>query len=112
MENRVEVFDRPEDLHIILRNSSEYTCQFHNSGDNINLYNFSKIDFDGEFSRVCPRLIITTYNILDAARVRSRLRMGLSREQLVDRFPDRMTFSRFQTERGRERNHHHATLDG
>lgn len=79
----------------------EYARQF-NSGEDINLYDFSKIDFDGEFFKSLPSA--DRYNILNAARLRSRLRMGLSKEQLDDMFPDRMAFSRFQIERVRERN--------
>ncbi|KAL0935366.1 DNA excision repair protein rad2 [Colletotrichum truncatum] len=79
----------------------EYARQFHN-GEDINLYDFSKIDFDGEFFKSLPPP--DRYNILNAARLRSRLRMGLSKEQLDDMFPDRMAFSRFQIERVQERN--------
>ncbi|KAK2009570.1 DNA excision repair protein [Colletotrichum eremochloae] len=79
----------------------EYARQFHN-GEDINLYDFSKIDFDGEFFQSLPAA--DRYNILNAARLRSRLRMGLSKEQLDLMFPDRMAFSRFQIERVRERN--------
>ncbi|KAK2060312.1 DNA excision repair protein [Colletotrichum caudatum] len=80
----------------------EYARQFHN-GEDINLYDFNNIDFDGEFFQSLPAA--DRYNILNAARLRSRLRMGLSKEQLDDMFPDRMAFSRFQIERVRERNH-------
>ena len=79
----------------------EYARQFHN-GEDVNLYDFSKIDFNGEFFLSLPPG--DRYNILNAARLRSRLRMGLSKEQLEDMFPDRMAFSRFQIERVRERN--------
>ncbi|OLN84374.1 DNA repair protein rad13 [Colletotrichum chlorophyti] len=79
----------------------EYARHFHN-GEDINLYDFSKIDFDGEFFKSLPPP--DRYNILNAARLRSRLRMGLSKEQLDEMFPDRMAFSRFQIERVQERN--------
>src|SRR5262245_20594775 len=74
---------------------------FH-SGEDINLYDFSKIDFDGDFFKSLPPA--DRYNILNAARLRSRLRMGYSKDQLDTMFPDRMAFSRFQIERVRERN--------
>ncbi|KHN96792.1 DNA excision repair protein Rad2 [Metarhizium album ARSEF 1941] len=80
----------------------EYARQF-NNGEDINLYDFSKIDFDGDFFKSLPPP--DRYNILNAARLRSRLRMGLSKDQLDDMFPDRMAFSRFQIERVKERNH-------
>lgn len=79
----------------------EYARQFH-SGEDINLYDFSKIDFESPFFLSLPAG--DRYNILNAARLRSRLRMGYSKEQLDGMFPDRMAFSRFQIERVRERN--------
>ena len=79
----------------------EYARQF-NSGEDVNLYDFSKINFDGEFFMSLPAG--DRYNILNAARLKSRLRMGLSKEQLEEMFPDRMAFSRFQIERLQERN--------
>ncbi|KAK5942959.1 DNA repair protein rad2 [Knufia obscura] len=79
----------------------EYAKQFH-SGEDINLYDFSKIDFESPFFQSLPAG--DKYNILNAARLRSRLRMGYSKEQLDDMFPDRMAFSRFQIERVKERN--------
>ena len=79
----------------------EYARQFH-SGEDVNVYDFSAIDFDGTFFRSLPAG--DRYNILNAARLRSRLRMGYSKEQLDGMFPDRMAFSRFQIERVKERN--------
>ncbi|KAH8700920.1 DNA excision repair protein Rad2 [Talaromyces proteolyticus] len=79
----------------------EYARQFHN-GEDINLYDFSKIDFDSPFFMSLPAS--DRYNILNAARIRSRLRMGYSKEQLDSMFPDRMAFSKFQIERVKERN--------
>lgn len=79
----------------------EYARQFH-SGEDVNVYDFSAIDFDGPFFRSLPAG--DRYNILNAARLRSRLRMGYSKEQLDGMFPDRMAFSRFQIERVKERN--------
>ena len=93
----------PEDPRIMsVEELEEYARQFHN-GEDINLYDFSKIDFDGDFFKSLPPP--DRYNILNAARLRSRLRMGLSKEQLEEMFPDRMAFSRFQIERVKERNH-------
>lgn len=79
----------------------EYARQFH-SGEDVNVYDFSAIDFNGSFFRSLPAG--DRYNILNAARLRSRLRMGYSKEQLDGMFPDRMAFSRFQIERVKERN--------
>ena len=79
----------------------EYARQFH-TGEDVNLYDFSKIDFESTFFKSLPAS--DRYNILNAARLRSRLRMGYSKDQLDTMFPNRMDFSRFQIERVRERN--------
>ncbi len=79
----------------------EYARQFH-TGEDVNIYDFSKIDFNSPFFLSLPAS--DRYNILNAARLRSRLRMGYSKEQLDTMFPDRMAFSRFQIERVKERN--------
>ena len=79
----------------------EYARQFH-TGEDINLYDFSNIDFNSPFFLSLPAS--DRYNILNAARLRSRLRMGYSKEQLDTMFPDRMAFSKFQVERVKERN--------
>ncbi|KAI0849640.1 PIN domain-like protein [Daldinia vernicosa] len=103
LDGGIEGMGRPEDPRIMsIEELEEYARQF-NSGEDINIYDFSKIDFEGEFFKSLPP--VDRYNILNAARIRSRLRMGLSKEQLDGMFPDRMAFSRFQIERVRERNH-------
>lgn len=84
-----------------LEELEEYARQF-DRGEDINVYDFSKIDFDGHFFQSLPAA--DRYNILNAARLRSRLRMGYSKEQLDTMFPDRMAFSKFQIDRVRERN--------
>ncbi|KAI4146531.1 MAG: hypothetical protein LQ340_005895, partial [Diploschistes diacapsis] len=92
----------PDDPRVMSQEElEEYARQFH-SGEDINLYDFSKIDFDSPFFVSLPAS--DRYNILNAARLRSRLRMGYSKEQLDTMFPDRMAFSRFQIDRVRERN--------
>ncbi|XPS94441.1 DNA repair protein rad2 [Ascochyta lentis] len=83
-----------------LEELEDYARQFER-GEDINVYDFSKIDFDGIFFQSLPPA--DRYNILNAARLRSRLRMGYSKDQLDAMFPDRMAFSRFQIERVRER---------
>jgi len=102
LHTNIENMGKPNDPRIMsVEELEEYARQFHN-GEDIDLYDFSKIDFDGEFFQSLPPA--DRYNILNAARIRSRLRMGLSKEQLDDMFPDRMAFSRFQIERVKERN--------
>ncbi|KAJ8113624.1 hypothetical protein OPT61_g4287 [Boeremia exigua] len=83
-----------------LEELEDYARQF-DRGEDINVYDFSKIDFDGVFFQSLP--VADRYNILNAARLRSRLRMGYSKDQLDAMFPDRMAFSKFQIERVRER---------
>ncbi|KAG0645594.1 DNA repair [Hyphodiscus hymeniophilus] len=103
LTNGIEGMGKPDDPRIMsTAELEEYARQF-NSGEDVNLYDFSKIDFNGDFFMSLPAG--DRYNILNAARLRSRLRMGLSKEQLEDMFPDRMAFSRFQIERVQERNH-------
>jgi len=103
LQNSIEGMGKPDDPRIMsVDELEEYARHFH-EGEDINLYDFSKIDFDGEFFKSLPPA--DRYNILNAARIRSRLRMGLSKDQLEDMFPDRMAFSRFQIERVKERNH-------
>ncbi|EPS30246.1 hypothetical protein PDE_05196 [Penicillium oxalicum 114-2] len=98
----LEEMGAPNDPRIMSQEElEEYARQFHR-GQDINLYDFSKIDFDGPFFLSLPAT--DRYNILNAARLRSRLRMGYSKEQLDTMFPDRMAFSRFQIERVAERN--------
>ncbi|KAL2877678.1 DNA repair protein rad2 [Colletotrichum sp. CLE4] len=102
MDGDIASMAKADDPRIMsIEDLEEYARQFHN-GEDINLYDFSKIDFDGEFFQSLPAA--DRYNILNAARLRSRLRMGLSKEQLDEMFPNRMDFSRFQIERVRERN--------
>ncbi|KAJ4384211.1 DNA repair protein rad2 [Didymella sp. IMI 355093] len=83
-----------------LEELEDYARQF-DRGEDINVYDFSKIDFDGIFFQSLPA--VDRYNILNAARLRSRLRMGYSKDQLDAMFPDRMAFSKFQIERAMER---------
>lgn len=92
----------PNDPRIMsLEELEAYARQF-DTGEDINVYDFSKIDFDSPFFTSLPPS--DRYNILNAARLRSRLRMGHSKEQLDAMFPDRMAFSKFQIERVTERN--------
>ncbi|KAK4139739.1 uncharacterized protein C8A04DRAFT_15572 [Dichotomopilus funicola] len=104
LQGSIDGMGKPNDPRIMsIEELEAYAQQFHSGEDTINLYDFSKIDFDGDFFRSLPPA--DRYNILNAARLRSRLRMGLSKDQLDTMFPDRMAFSRFQIERVRERNH-------
>ncbi|KAJ5103251.1 DNA repair protein rad13 [Penicillium argentinense] len=102
LEVSLEEMGAPNDPRIMSQEElEEYARQFH-QGQDINLYDFSKIDFDGPFFLSLPAT--DRYNILNAARLRSRLRMGYSKEQLDVMFPNRMDFSKFQIDRVKERN--------
>ncbi|KAJ5732259.1 XPG/RAD2 endonuclease [Penicillium malachiteum] len=102
LEVSLEEMGAPHDPRIMSQSElEEYARQFH-QGHDINLYDFSNIDFDSPFFLSLPAT--DRYNILNAARLRSRLRMGYSKEQLDVMFPNRMDFSRFQIERVKERN--------
>lgn len=92
----------PNDPRVMsLEDLQAYAAQF-NTGEELSVYDFSKIDYDSAFFMSLPPS--DRYNILNAARLRSRLRMGHSKEQLDVMFPDRMAFSKFQIERVAERN--------
>ncbi|KAI9767140.1 MAG: DNA repair protein rad2 [Geoglossum simile] len=98
----LEEMGAPNDPRIMSHEElEEYARQFH-SDEDVNMYDFSKIDFNSPFFQSLPAS--DRYNILNAARLRSRLRMGYSKDQLDSMFPDRMAFSRFQIERVAERN--------
>jgi DNA excision repair protein ERCC-5 len=102
LEGSLEEMGAPNDPRIMSHEElEEYARQFH-SGESLNLYDFSKIDFDSPFFLSLPAA--DRYNILNAARLRSRLRMGYSKDQLDSMFPNRMEFSRFQIQRVAERN--------
>jgi len=92
----------PNDPRIMSLEELEHYARQFDTGEDINVYDFSKIDFDSPFFVSLPAS--DRYNILNAARLRSRLRMGYSKDQLDSMFPDRMAFSKFQIERVRERN--------
>jgi len=102
MDTSMTEMGGPNDPRIMsLEELESYARQF-DTGEDINVYDFSKIDYDSPFFTSLPAS--DRYNILNAARLRSRLRMGHSKEQLDSMFPDRMAFSRFQIERVQERN--------
>jgi DNA excision repair protein ERCC-5 len=92
----------PNDPRVMSLEDLQSYARHFQEGEDINVYDFSKIDYDSPFFISLPAS--DRYNILNAARLRSRLRMGHSKEQLDSMFPDRMAFSKFQIDRVRERN--------
>lgn len=93
---------QPNDPRVMSMEELENYARQFDTGEDINIYDFSKIDFNGHFFQSLPPA--DRYNILNAARLRSRLRMGYSKDQLENMFPNRMDFSRFQIDRVKERN--------
>ncbi|PNS14180.1 DNA repair protein rad13 [Sphaceloma murrayae] len=102
LETSMAEMGAPNDPRIMTVEELEAYARQFDTGEDINVYDFSKIDFDSPFFTSLPAS--DRYNILNAARLRSRLRMGYSKDQLDSMFPNRMDFSRFQIERVAERN--------
>ena len=92
----------PNDTRILTENELEEYAKDYHMLEDLSHYDFSNLDFDSDYFRSLPPA--EQYSILNSARLRSRLRMGYSKEQLDDMFPDRLAFSRFQIQRLKERN--------
>ena len=92
----------PNDTRILTENELEQYAKDYHLLEDLSQYDFSKLDFDSDYFRSLPPA--EQYSILNSARLRSRLRMGYTKEQLDEMFPDRLAFSRFQIQRLKERN--------
>lgn len=92
----------PNDVRILTEDEMEQYAKDYHLVEDLSNYDFSSLNFDSDYFRSLPPA--QQYSILNAARLRSRLRMGYSKEQLDDMFPDRLTFSKFQIRRLKERN--------
>src|SRR5271170_405340 len=92
----------PGDTRILTEAELEEYAKDYHLLEYLSHYDFSNLDFDSDYFRSLPPA--EQYSILNAARLRSRLRMGYSKEQLDSMFPDRLAFSRFQIQRLKERN--------
>jgi DNA excision repair protein ERCC-5 len=92
----------PTDTRILTQDELEQYAKDYHLLEDLSHYDFSSLDFDSDYFRSLPPA--EQYSILNAARLRSRLRMGYSKEQLDEMFPDRLAFSRFQIQRLKERN--------
>ena len=58
---------KPDDLRIMsVEELEDYARQFHN-GEDVNLYDFSKIDFDGDFFK--SLFAVDRYNIFNVVRL-------------------------------------------
>ena len=102
MEHDFNEFRASNDVRILTAEElQEYARQFDGMEDT-NLQDLSNIDFSSAFFAALPDA--DRYRILSQARMRSRLRMGYSKDQLDAMFPDRMAFSKFQIERLMRRN--------
>src|SRR5271163_4879927 len=98
----------PGDTRILTEAELEEYAKDYHLLEDLSHYDFSNLDFDSDYFRSLPPA--EQYSILNSARLRSRLRMGLSKEQLDEMFPDRLAFSRFQIQRLKERNNYTQRL--
>src|SRR5271170_202920 len=98
----------PGDTRILTEAELEEYAKDYHLLEDLSHYDFSNLDFDSDYFRSLPPA--EQYSILNAARLRSRLRMGYSKEQLDSMFPDRLAFSRFQIQRLKERNNYTQRL--
>ncbi|KAK9453047.1 hypothetical protein V1511DRAFT_506372 [Dipodascopsis uninucleata] len=90
------------DPRVMSEEELERYAQEYRELEDVNLLDTSDIDFSSPEFQALP--INIQYQLLNTARLRSRLRMGYSKEQLDQIFPDRLEFSKFQIERVKERN--------
>ncbi|KAK9321680.1 hypothetical protein V1517DRAFT_374555 [Lipomyces orientalis] len=97
-----EISVRKDDPRVMTEDELERYAEEFKSAQDIGLYDTSNIDFSSSEFAALP--ITIQYQLLNTARLRSRLRMGYSKEQLDQIFPDRLEFSKFQVARVKERN--------
>src|SRR5271163_3164769 len=98
----------PGDTRILTEAELEEYAKDYHLLEDLSHYDFSNLDFDSDYFRSLPPA--EQYSILNSARLRSRLRMGYTKEQLDEMFPDRLAFSRFQIQRLKERNNYTQRL--
>ncbi|KAK9450924.1 uncharacterized protein V1518DRAFT_412085 [Limtongia smithiae] len=91
-----------EDPRMMTADELERYAEEFKTAEDIGLYDTSNIDFTSPEFNALPMTV--QYQLLNTARLRSRLRMGYSKEQLDQFFPDRLEFSKFQIARVKERN--------
>lgn len=80
----------------------EYDEVSKESFDSVNGVDINKVDPNSKEFLELP--LETQYMALSHLRLRSRLRMGYSKDQLVNLFPDSMDFSKFQIQQVQKRN--------
>lgn len=93
---------KPNDPRIMTQEELDEFANELQSQNHSGLYDEALQDFESPAFKQLP--IATQYQLLSTARLRSRLRMGLTADQLEKEFPDRLEFSKFQIERVRQRN--------
>ncbi|KAK9464512.1 hypothetical protein V1512DRAFT_268123 [Lipomyces arxii] len=93
---------KKDDPRVMTEAELERYAEEFKTAEDIGLYDTSNIDFHSQEFAALP--ITIQYQLLNTARLRSRLRMGYSKEQLDQIFPDRLQFSKFQIARVKERN--------
>lgn len=91
------------DPRLMTEQELEYYAEQFQSQLSTGLIDTSAIDFESDEFKSLPKP--TQYQILNTARLRSRLRIGHTKEQLNQMMPDQMDFSRFQIDRVVQRNY-------
>uniref|UniRef100_A0A060T6D4 ARAD1B15004p n=1 Tax=Blastobotrys adeninivorans TaxID=409370 RepID=A0A060T6D4_BLAAD len=91
------------DPRLMTEQELEYYAEQFQSQLSTGLIDTSAIDFESDEFKSLPKP--TQYQILNTARLRSRLRIGHTKEQLNQMLPDQMDFSRFQIDRVVQRNY-------
>lgn len=93
---------RADDQRLLTQDElDEYSKQF-TSQARSGFIDTSIVDFNSKNFEKLP--VETQYQLLNMARLKSRLRMGYSSEELNKMFPNEMDFSRFQINRVAQRN--------
>lgn len=93
---------KPNDPRIMTQEELDEFEKELQSQQHSGLFDETVHDFESPAFKNLP--IATQYQLLSTARLRSRLRMGLTADELEKEFPDRLDFSKFQIERVRQRN--------
>jgi DNA excision repair protein ERCC-5 len=98
----IEEMRRADDVRFRSIEELEEVARQSYNGEELKHIDFSSIDFNGDLFKSLPKA--EQYSLRNAARLKSRQRMGFSKEALDEMYPNRMDFSKRQIERVIERN--------
>jgi DNA excision repair protein ERCC-5 len=111
LDGGIEEMRRPDDARFSglgeMEGLEEYARQNYN-GEELKHFDFDSIDWNGDLFKSLPT--VEQYSLRNAARLKSRQRTGISKEELDEMYPDRMDFSKRQVERAIDRNSHTQAL--